>query len=57
MVCSDLPGFSTSVALNEPLVLFKLKTRMVYSCFFESEKKGQCINKDTTERFYLSVER
>ena len=39
MVCCDLPGFSTSVDSNEPLVLFKLKTRIVYSCFFESEKK------------------
>ena len=43
MVCSDLPGFSTSVASNEPLELFKLKTRIVYSCFFESEKNDRVV--------------
>ena len=35
-MCSDLPGFKTSIASKEPLVLFRLNTRSVYSCFFES---------------------
>ena len=58
MLCSDLPGLSTSVASNEPLVLFKLKTRIVYSCFFESERqKIPCMYKDTIERSYSRVEK